>query len=79
MTDASLKRCSTCHAAKPVAEFSPAPSLKGGLSHRCRDCHRERMRVYRATAAGRAASDAADQRHYARRKAQNLWGADVAA
>ena len=78
MNKTDLKQCSQCREAKLLECFSPAPSVKGGVNHRCRDCHRERMREYRATAAGRAASEAADRRHYARRKAQNISGAAAA-
>lgn len=78
----NLKICMGCQDPKEKAEFPRARGGKEGLSSRCRDCHAEARRGYRARHPER--SKAADKAYYARNKAkarayqlQKLYGISV--
>src|SRR5262245_24524602 len=50
MTRTVLKRCPRCQQMHPSddAHFYPDPSRAGGLSSKCRSCHKDHSRAYRA-------------------------------
>lgn len=48
-----MKACSRCGVVKPLEAFSKATGYVFGVKARCKDCEREHMRKYNASAAGR--------------------------
>lgn len=69
MTDDETKRCPTCEATKSLSEFPRNRSTRDGHGGHCLVCHRERLRAYRSTPEGRAASSAAWYRSVAKAQA----------
>ncbi len=61
----STKRCMTCLAEKPLAEFYRCKRWKDGLSYRCKGCDKAAMIKYRKTPKGRETGRIARQRFQA--------------
>jgi len=51
-----MKRCNKCNKLKSLQEFHKHSTAKDGLRYECKNCRKERDRIYRRTPAGRAAS-----------------------
>ena len=46
------KICTKCHIEKPLTAFSKHIITKDGYSHQCKQCNRERSRIFRGTPSG---------------------------
>lgn len=47
------KRCSKCRKVKEIASFFKNKSTADGLDHYCRECNKERMKIYFKTEKGK--------------------------
>lgn len=69
---ATGRRCPKCGETKPLSDFPLHRARAGGRYAYCRACHRESVREYRRTEAGRRANVEAWYRSVARAKARRL-------
>jgi hypothetical protein len=61
-------RCPVCGEHKPSDQFPPAPSRVSGRNGYCRDCHRDTVRAYRQTDAGKEANRRSSRESKARKR-----------